>query len=1002
MGKGVQPKPGLLPGKLVVQHLRSCQAKHGRCGLCFWGQRKKTWEAKLSSRWLFVTLKDKVARLGCSVCAQASTVTVGPWANFNVKPLSVKLAHLKRHERSKTHVAALAATRSSDHAALAPDASLFQDALQKMRAGGSARNGGGCSNKKEQVRWCLAESTMEVGRQVLREALCVALTRDERKGRLLIRWRACKPDLRPASGVLDFKPVEGYADNLAKAVKKAVQEYCQPRQFLPRGFVDGNPPASQGDVEANIKKKTSILVTDAAAPELLASGLLSGRRPYGESFAVETYLPALKVIQRDAAHASTRLLRRPFGASNDLSKLMDEFVSGHDAFAQKVWHSALYGAWWKELVQEETGGPTSLASAKHRFASFFLPLTRICSNMPQMVKLCHKVALVRGAAGDWAAQLLVNFSGRKAALLAMATDAAATCCELTRSLDAEDADISLLDSHVRQFAHSIQALFFSERVVELPTFTRDVCESLRKQSIPILHNGVAREVTITDEDVSYAYSVMKEWATLSLKTLEAEFPAWHLLTCFDVFQLAGTSARKRQGQGTEDALAKLSKVFEVDIQELKTQYVSVLPTAQAIQKTAGLENRQAWAEALTRLRATSALKKKYPAGALTQVVAAYVAFTASSSGCEQMFSGLKRSPAELASSRLDTDKRLAVVVGGDAQFDGMVVANARELYGSLLRSGRSRSTTRTPRMDRGRAGLERPDSHRAWLRKRKEAVDKAAQEEQDLCTPDRRPVLTLGENLRKEVKRQEELSKKRKAEAFLEGSLLDKEVTNEVRMAAEKKKNLDKANDKQRHKNCLRILQNVELTQKKQTPAWALRNLPQPALLTQTGNEKVILQRALKQAGVSTFVEDMRHAKLFVVDQVQTMTRSLRLLSAVMGCVVLSASILRGAGGVKLTFHAGLEQKVRLFLTEAFQRENAALTLVVREAIAQRVGWTAVTSEEARKKDGWKWGLTLKGKNENFGASRCKKILQLTGDEFVKWATENFVHSGASAWVKRP
>ena len=127
MGKGVQPKPGLLPGRLVAQHLRSCQAKHGRCGLCFWGQKKKTWEAKLSSRWLFVTLKNKMARLGCSVCAQASTG--GPWANFDQKPLSVKLVHLKRHERSKTHVAALAATRSSDHAALAPDDSVFQEAF---------------------------------------------------------------------------------------------------------------------------------------------------------------------------------------------------------------------------------------------------------------------------------------------------------------------------------------------------------------------------------------------------------------------------------------------------------------------------------------------------------------------------------------------------------------------------------------------------------------------------------------------------------------------------------------------------------------------------------------------------------------------------------------------------------------------------------------------------------------------------------------------------------
>ena len=33
--------------------------------------------------------------------------------------------------------------------------------------------------------------------------------------------------------------------------------------------------------------------------------------------------------------------------------------------------------------------------------------------------------------GIWASKLLTHFSGRKAVLLGMATDAAATCCDLT-------------------------------------------------------------------------------------------------------------------------------------------------------------------------------------------------------------------------------------------------------------------------------------------------------------------------------------------------------------------------------------------------------------------------------------------------------------------------------------------------------------------------------------------------------------------------------------------
>lgn len=247
----------------------------------------------------------------------------GPWAAFDIKPLQVKLAHLRRHEQSKAHVAAAAAASSADHAALAPDKSIFEEALKRMRSGGSARDGGACSNKKEQVRWRLAEASMEAGRKVLREARCVALTRDERKGRLLIRWRACQADLTPASGVLDFKPVEGYADSLASAVQKALSDYCQPRQSLPRGFVDNSLPAFQEDVAANVKRRTSILVTDAAAPELLASSLLSGRRPYAKSNALEAFFPALKVIGRDSAHASTRLLKRPFAASSQLSDIMN-------------------------------------------------------------------------------------------------------------------------------------------------------------------------------------------------------------------------------------------------------------------------------------------------------------------------------------------------------------------------------------------------------------------------------------------------------------------------------------------------------------------------------------------------------------------------------------------------------------------------------------------------------------------------------------------------------
>ena len=139
------------------------------------------------------------------------------------------------------------------------------------------------------------------------KALCVALTRDERKGRLLIRWRACKADLSPASGVLDFKPVEGYADNLANAVKKAVQDCGNSCLVGWLWFVHASPPvASQQDVEANIKKTTRVFVTDSAAAELLVSNLLSA----APSLIMRKAVLWRRISQHSKLSRETRLTRQ--------------------------------------------------------------------------------------------------------------------------------------------------------------------------------------------------------------------------------------------------------------------------------------------------------------------------------------------------------------------------------------------------------------------------------------------------------------------------------------------------------------------------------------------------------------------------------------------------------------------------------------------------------------------------------------------------------------------
>jgi len=122
--------------------------------------------------------------------------------------------------------------------------------------------------------------------------------------------------------------------------------------------------------------------------------------------------------------------------------------------------------------EDDQGGPTSIAAAKHRFASFSLPLGQVTDNLATVLKLCSKISLIRGSSGEWATKLLQTFSGKKAVLLAMACDAAATCSEFTRALDNEEAGVAQLNERCGHFALSVQALLVSEKIWNLPTYTK--------------------------------------------------------------------------------------------------------------------------------------------------------------------------------------------------------------------------------------------------------------------------------------------------------------------------------------------------------------------------------------------------------------------------------------------------------------------------------------------------------------------------------------------------
>ena len=82
------------------------------------------------------------------------------------------------------------------------------------------------SDKTSQMRWCLSEAVLSLGRDRLKVAKAISVMRDERKGRLLLRYRAALADLTVTSGVLGYVYTEGFSDSIAQAPTQSVSDFC--------------------------------------------------------------------------------------------------------------------------------------------------------------------------------------------------------------------------------------------------------------------------------------------------------------------------------------------------------------------------------------------------------------------------------------------------------------------------------------------------------------------------------------------------------------------------------------------------------------------------------------------------------------------------------------------------------------------------------------------------------------------------------------------------------
>ena len=483
-------------------------------------------------------VSGRKVKVGCSTCFLAAEKAGGAddnvWAQFQVNPRSLTIHALKRHEASKTHQNATKAASDEKCVAHAPKAEEFKAVLTTLRQGVSARQGGGTSDKKTRMRYAITEAILSQYRRKLRTCQSVAILRDERKSRLLVRFRACLDDMTVCQGVLGLGETSGTSESVNDVTLNAIKSFCQPFTEQPRGTSEQSAPPDDA-LKQRLCDKVTIVVTDCQASELLASEQLRGRRARATDGLRQADLPNVKVVGRDMAHASTRLLKRPFAHDRSLEAILEEYVSGTESFSQKVFHSSLLTSWWKEAVQNQdeleivgTGtGSKSLCAAKHRFNSFLRPLATICNNLGPMLALCQKIVAMRpGPDSTWAASILRHFSAEKAVLLGMMADASATCLDLTRFSDQESMDVAKMNQEVEHFIRKARAQFCHEKVCVLPTYTKKILDTFHGMGkLPIIIGGLAREIRLTDGDVARALKTMKDprWGHLNSSSYNFDY-----------------------------------------------------------------------------------------------------------------------------------------------------------------------------------------------------------------------------------------------------------------------------------------------------------------------------------------------------------------------------------------------------------------------------------------------------------------------------------------------
>ena len=781
-------------------------------------------QTMLGESWLVYEIDGPTMAMGCKVCMSEKGF------QFTTKD-SCTLHRLNRHASGPEHQRnvckflgfvvpkpALEVQWPGKEAFLKVFRQLSNDTSDRHVPGVSAER------KTANIEWCIVEAARHIWRERLRQASFVSVLRDERHKRVLIRFRCVDKDLNLTHGLFgQLKDTySSTAFGLVQATLQVIRDMCTPGLGLP-GSARENLTCDE-DLVQHVRR--SVLSTtvdsagnevaavfDSAAPILASSLLLENG---------DTLFPCHKLLVRDRAHGTRRILERPWRADDYLDTIVTSLVTGRSSITQLIQHSFDFKQWYAEATGASKSKAVStsfktLRAALHRYESLVTPLSCFVLDLEAILSVAMRIARERSGeqAGRSAASFLAAVEPEMLLTAAMLADAGDEGLQLIRWFDQDDckSDSAMVNSRVKQFLESVRLLFVEEQVLKLRGHTHVMLRWLSTSHVLAWGSEVKSlggPMACPPALQQRCLQRLKAWVALAEKVLAAEFPEFEAVAAMRVFDVS-ESCTELDSLGADDLrnipqhvaadLTRIAQTFDSDPVCLQMEWLDFRPRARWHAQQARCTNVVAWQKALKEVQNRRQTAERHPCQHLREMLAVYASICISDSVLERSFSqAASKIPAEARHVRSHTESiRMSLL----ALSESDILENVdlmKAIWTKYLPSSRSGAFDRIDRGRRQFSKREAPHTQGAFLKARREEVVQAKAGRADLVT---QPIMledgVWTEGHKKEQEFNDKKRKKRKIEALIAGSLLESEI--DIGLLAESLafQRTTEANRRQRH-----------------------------------------------------------------------------------------------------------------------------------------------------------------------------------------------------------